>query len=160
MVSREVVPILTIRFPLDDGSFQGAEVRAYKVAHGKVAVGDKLPIAYDPDDPEQFVKRQTDYLRIATGSAIVPLLLFAVAYGAGRWRRRLSGDPSPARGVVKRARDVRQSPPQNGPRTQLAGDAGALKGLKGRDAVAAYRNQVRSTPPRSSGPVQRRRSLF
>ncbi|MCW2308367.1 DUF3592 domain-containing protein [Rhodobium gokarnense] len=158
--SREVVPILTIRFPLDDGSFQGLEVRQYKVAQGKVAVGDKLPIAYDPDNPEQFVKRQTNYWRIASGSVMVPLLLFAIAYGAGRWRRRLVGAPSPARGVVRRDRDIRQAPPQEAPRTRLAGDAGALKGRTGRDAVAAYRDQARSTPPLSSGPVQRRRGWF
>ncbi|MBB4301781.1 hypothetical protein GGD81_000798 [Rhodobium orientis] len=160
VASRQVVPVLTIRYPLDDGSFQGLEVRQYKVAHGRVAIGDKLPIAYDPDNPERFVKRQTNYWHVASGSVMVPLLLFAVAYGAGRWRRRLVGAPSPARGVVKRARDVRQSPPKDEPRTRLAGDAGAMKGRAGQDPVAAFRDRVRNAPPRSSGPVERRRSWF
>ena len=141
---REIVSFLTIRYPLPDGTVHVAEAQQYKIARGRVASGDTVPITYGLDNPDDVRKRNPHYWTTVRASLIVPFVMLVLAYGAARWRRHLLGEPSPAGGVVKQALREREETAAQVARAPLAGGATALPERAGRSPVATFMTGPRS----------------
>ncbi len=166
-VRREVVPFVTLRFPLSDGTLHTVEGRSYTMVGGKVAVSDRVPITYDFDNPDKIHRRIPDFLGKAGKSFPIPFVFLALSYGAARWRRRLRGDPSPASEVLRKERAVPRGtaarrrfpgdpvcrPGKDEPRREMSerffGDAGLRNGRPDA-AVATFMTgpRARQTPRR------------